>query len=153
MRRSAKQQTTYDCCCIRERWQSLTKNTAYLNSAHSCSSCRRYSCAYPLVLPQSWGTTLPLPPERNGAPGTNAPGNITQPTPALVLLEVSYPGQKAGAPPAHSHHLLLALPPFPGRLPSCHPHTSPCLGVRSHLPAVLFSRSVKKPVLLPFLLL
>ncbi|XP_037060097.1 F-box/LRR-repeat protein 14 isoform X1 [Peromyscus leucopus] len=45
----------------------------------------------------------------------------TSPNQLQVLLEVSYPGQKAGAPPAHSHHLLLALPPslaaFPPVIP------------------------------------
>lgn len=35
------------------RRQSLTKNTVYLHSACSCSSCRRYSC-----------THLPYPPPR-----------------------------------------------------------------------------------------
>lgn len=76
------------------------------------------------------------------APGNSAPTITTNSDvrhPALVLLAVSCPGQKAGAPTAHNHPSAASFPPA-----TSHSHSSLCLGVTT------FERS---PVLLTFLLL
>lgn len=128
-----------------------------LHLACSVSSAEDTAVPTPRPPPQSPGhSRCQLPylcsPGRNEAPGMNAPGNSTQPTtdmqtPALVLLDVSCPGQKGGAPTAHNHHLLVALQtPFSDCLPSGH-LAFPQLSVP------WCQDFVRSPVLLTFLLL
>lgn len=143
----ARQETARDTsCCIQGRRQSLTESTMFLHSACSCAiPCPAPS--WPRLRARGphfhWQLLHLCSPDRKGAPGMYAPRNSTNDwqelhvwTPALVFLDVSYPGQKAGTPMDHSDLLLLTPQPrFIGRLPSHH-LTFP------HLPAGPFSRFV-----------